>query len=88
MNKFRLRVTQPSVTVTSLSLQRLVLRGEQCTGLAVILNMNEHRIKVCVYETEKVDEFIKNKAKGTEVVRLSGPTAFKRWSPSSRSPRG
>ena len=58
------------------------------TGLAVILNMNEHRIKVCFYETEKVDEFIKNKAKGTEVVRLSGPTAFKRWSPSSRSPRG
>ena len=38
------------------------------TGLAVILNMNEHRIKVCVYETEKVDEFIKNKAKGTKVV--------------------
>ena len=34
----------------------------------LILNMNEHRIKVCVYETEKVDEFIKNKAKGTEVV--------------------
>ena len=34
----------------------------------LILNMNEHRIKVCVYETEKVDEFIKNKAKGTKVV--------------------
>ena len=50
--------------------------------------MNEHRIKVCVYDSEKVDEFIKNKAKGTKVVRLSGPTAFKRWSPSSRSPRG
>merc|ERR1712025_455802 len=35
-----------------------------------ILNMNDHGFKVCAYNrtTEKVDEFLKNEAKGTEVV--------------------
>ena len=59
-------------------------------GLAVmdqnlILNMNEHGIKVCVYETEKVDEFIKNKAKGTEFV---GAHSLQEMVAQSRSPRG
>ena len=39
-------------------------------GQNLILNMNNHGFKVCAYNrtTEKVDEFIKNIAKGTEVV--------------------
>ena len=48
----------------------IALIGLAVMGQNLILNMNDHGFKVCAYNrtTEKVDEFIKNEAKGTEVV--------------------
>lgn len=48
----------------------IALIGLAVMGQNLILNMNDHGFKVCAYNrtTEKVDEFLKNEAKGTEVV--------------------
>ena len=48
----------------------IAIIGPAVMGQNLILNMNNHGFKVCAYNrtTEKVDEFIKNMAKGTEVV--------------------
>ena len=48
----------------------IAIIGPAVMGQNLILNMNNHGFKVCTYNrtTEKVDEFIKNMAKGTEVV--------------------
>ncbi len=46
------------------------LIGLAVMGQNLVLNMNDHGFKVAVYNrtTSKVDEFIQNEAKGTEVV--------------------
>ena len=48
----------------------IALIGLAVMGQNLILNMNDHGFKVCAYNrtTEKVDDFLKKEAKGTEVV--------------------
>jgi len=48
----------------------IALIGLAVMGQNLILNMNDNGFKVCAYNrtTEKVDDFLKNEAKGTQVV--------------------
>src|ERR1700712_1767226 len=51
------------------------LIGLAVMGQNLVLNMNDHGFKVAVYNrtTSKVDEFIENEAKGTQVVGAHTP---------------
>lgn len=48
----------------------IALIGLAVMGQNLILNMNDHGFIVCAYNrtTSKVDEFLKNEAKGTNVI--------------------
>ena len=48
----------------------IALIGLAVMGQNLILNMNDHGFKVCAYNrtTEKVDDFLKKEAKGTDVA--------------------
>lgn len=48
----------------------IALIGLAVMGQNLILNMNDHKFVVCAYNrtTSKVDEFLKNEAKGTNVI--------------------
>ncbi len=51
------------------------LIGLAVMGQNLVLNMNDHGFKVAVYNrtTSKVDEFVENEAKGTQVVGAHSP---------------
>jgi len=48
----------------------IALIGLAVMGQNLVLNMNDHGFKVCVYNrtVEKVDRFLENEAKGTQIV--------------------
>ena len=48
----------------------IALVGLAVMGQNLILNMNDHGFKVCAFNrtVEKVDNFLKNEAKGTNII--------------------
>ena len=57
----------------------IALIGLAVMGQNIILNMNDHGYTVVAFNrtVSKVDDFLKNQAKGTKVWE---PTRFRKWS--------